>query len=214
MNLDLELLKPPKRLAIAYARRPEKGLLSLLLLMDARLGEILKHNSEPLIAQMRLAWWRDVIGKVPAQRPSGEPLIAQLNLLQAAHPEWNIDEFLLSIIDGWDELFANESWNNDALVRHGKARSKGIFASFAVISGYEITEGINTLGQRWALTDLLAFCQNEEQYRAVIEVAFPEVGEKRKEHLPRRLRPLTILSLASNDGVSATTLFWHALTGR
>ena len=58
MNLDLEQLTPPKRLALAYARRPEKEALALLLLFDVSLGHIVQRSNEPLIGQMRLAWWR------------------------------------------------------------------------------------------------------------------------------------------------------------
>jgi 15-cis-phytoene synthase len=213
MNLDLEQLKPPKRLAIAYAKQPQRDALTLLLSLDVRLGEILKNSSEPLIAQMRLAWWRDIIGKAPELRPIGEPLIAELNRLQAANPEWDIGNFMLSIIDGWDELLANESWDGDVIVRQATSRSKGIFDGFTAISGHQIASELTGLGCQWAIADLRAYCQNEDQYRAVLS-ALREEGRNARLRLPRGLRPLTILSIASRDNVSVIRLFWHALTGR
>jgi 15-cis-phytoene synthase len=47
-----------------------------LLQFDCRLQQVVERASEPLFAQMRLAWWRDALGKAAKERPRGEPLLA------------------------------------------------------------------------------------------------------------------------------------------
>jgi 15-cis-phytoene synthase len=79
VNNALELKLPgPEMLAIAYASRVAVAKLRWLLLFDHRLAEVLARAKEPLIAQMRLAWWRDVLAKPADQHPKGEPLLAIL----------------------------------------------------------------------------------------------------------------------------------------
>jgi len=212
MNLDLEQLTPPKRLALAYARQPGKEALALLLMFDVSLGQIVQRSSEPLIGQMRLAWWRDVISKPVGERPSGEPLIGKLASLQEQHPHWRLSQHMLSVVEGWDALLAHDEWTGDVLQSHAKARAQGIFAGFADISGANDgdRERSTSLGTGWALADALQYCQTEEQARAV-DAARVDIAKIR---LPRPLRPLSILTQASNRRASPAKLFWHALTGR
>ena len=212
MNLDFRHLAPPKRLALAYARRPEKEALALLLLFDVSLGHIVQRSNEPLIGQMRLAWWRDVMAKPASEMPSGEPLIGHLTVLQERHPHWRLNQHMLLIVEGWDALLAHDEWVGDVLQSHAKARAQGIFAGFADISGArsDDREQSTTLGIHWALADALQYCQTEKQARA-INAAQIDIT---KVSLPRPLRPLSILAQASSRAVSPAKLFWHALTGR
>jgi hypothetical protein len=72
-------LLPPELLAVAYAPPHLREKLRWLLLFDHRLGEVLERAREPMIAQMRLAWWRDMLAKPAVNRPKGEPLLALLD---------------------------------------------------------------------------------------------------------------------------------------
>ena len=212
MNLDFRHLAPPKRLALAYARRPEKEALALLLLFDVSLGQIVQRSSEPLIGQMRLAWWRDVMAKPANEMPGGEPLIGHLTVLQERHPHWRLNQHMLSVVEGWDALLALDEWTADVLQSHAKARAQGIFAGFVDISRANDgdRERSISLGTSWALADALQYCQTEEQNRT-INAARVDIAEVQ---LPRPLRPLSILAHASNRAASPAKLFWHALTGR
>ncbi len=71
-------LPAPALLAITYAPKGARLRLSWLLAFDLRLAEIGERAREPMIAQLRLAWWRDVLAKPVGARPKGEPLLAQL----------------------------------------------------------------------------------------------------------------------------------------
>jgi 15-cis-phytoene synthase len=61
MNLPEITFLPPQRLALAYTKQDLRLGFGLLLALDDRLEQIFRKAGEPLIAQMRLAWWNDVI---------------------------------------------------------------------------------------------------------------------------------------------------------
>ena len=66
------------RLALTYApARATRPTLALLAL-DARLAGIVRSASEPMLAQLRLAWWREQLEIDLTARPAGEPLLAVL----------------------------------------------------------------------------------------------------------------------------------------
>src|SRR3546814_20021260 len=49
--------------------------------LAARLTKLLLDAREPLIGQIKLAWWRDMMAMIasdPAALPKGEPLLAEL----------------------------------------------------------------------------------------------------------------------------------------
>ena len=69
-DIESELL-PPVRLAIAYAPLTVRSAFSLLLRFDARFASVVAKASEPMIAQMKLAWWRDSLLRGPETRPKG-----------------------------------------------------------------------------------------------------------------------------------------------
>jgi 15-cis-phytoene synthase len=73
-----EQLPPPLLLAIAHAPPDLRDRLGWLLRFDQRLAQLVERASEPLIAQLRLAWWRDALAKDAGERPKGEPLLASL----------------------------------------------------------------------------------------------------------------------------------------
>jgi 15-cis-phytoene synthase len=77
-NMAEMQLSPPQMLAIAHAPKVTKPLIRWLLLFGLRLDEVLARTKEPVIAQIRLAWWREMLAKAPDQRPKGEPLLAML----------------------------------------------------------------------------------------------------------------------------------------
>jgi len=71
-------LPPPQRLALAYAPARARPATLALLALDARLAAILRGRREPLAAQLRLAWWREMFARPPSDWPAGEPLLEAL----------------------------------------------------------------------------------------------------------------------------------------
>jgi 15-cis-phytoene synthase len=216
MFLHIDELTPPRRLALAYAKGQNRAVLTLLLLHDVKLGQIIKNGKEPLIGQMRLQWWRDVIAKPAEQRPSGEPLLAALDQLEQSGCGGELTSAMLKNIDAWDILLANADWTAPVLAAHAEARGDAIFMAYARLAQLADRHypALRQAGQNWALADLAGHCQTQQQYDAVIE---RRSGQKETHRLPRILRPLSMLSFAAQqDKMSVRAgmrLILHALTG-
>jgi len=69
---------PRVLVSVPHARR---AAMSALWGLAARLTKLLLDAREPLIGQIKLAWWRDMAAMIasdPAALPKGEPLLAEL----------------------------------------------------------------------------------------------------------------------------------------
>src|SRR5690349_15922803 len=91
-------LSPPLRLAIAYAPRPARAAWTALLVLDQRLRRAALGASEPLLGQVRLAWWRDRFRSPASEWPEGEPLLAAL----AGFDRERVA--LEALVDGWERV--------------------------------------------------------------------------------------------------------------
>jgi 15-cis-phytoene synthase len=199
MTASFEQLSPPQRLAIVYAPAKVRDAFALLLQFDERLSDIVSRISEPMIGQLKLAWWRDALNAAPGQRPKGEPLLSALSeldkpgLTTAAH----------KLVDAWEMLLMEEQWSDALLDSFATARGEAVFEGFARL--LENNRPVGAMAQEWAKRDLAA------RYPK----AMPATLALRTEALPsqRILRPLTLLVMLSR-GVSGPRLIWHGLTGR
>jgi phytoene synthase len=160
-----------------------------LLAFDARLALLVSTASEPMIGQLKLAWWRDAIAMQPDMRPKGEPLLRQLAVLDKP----DVGLAMSQLVDAWETLLVAED-SAAALAAFAKERGAAIFGSYAVWVGSDVD--VKALGAIWAVADLTG-----------------DVAQGSPKIYERKLRPLTILALSVRD-VSGPRLLWHALTGR
>ncbi|MEP7350832.1 MAG: hypothetical protein ABI668_12905 [Sphingorhabdus sp.] len=203
MSIDLSPLSPPVRLAIAYANAAVRPRLVFLLMFDDRIAGVVGRTSEPLFAQMRIAWWHEAISKTPETRPKGEPLLVELARMEGEGQATGLVEEMQLLLDGWGILAAHEDWNSDVLQQFAVARSKAVFGSYASWAG--LAEPVKA-GELWALDDLsIRFGRN-----------FDRMSQPVSRRLPKALRPLSMLALAASTArqrVTGPRLIWHALTG-
>jgi 15-cis-phytoene synthase len=192
-------LRPPERLVLAYARPDLRAALELLLTFDGKLADIVGSSREPMISQMKIAWWNDVIAKAPAHRPKGEPMLAALGGMDSK----KMVPSMQLLLDAWGLLAAHEHWDDHILSRFAQARSEAIFATYARSVGSG--EDTDKLGIYWAVADLRSRFGGRVQ-----EPSLPDIPDRRTS---RALRPLSILakSVTMPTGVQ---MLWHALTGR
>lgn len=95
-------LEPVERFALAYADRRARAAWEGLLLLQHRLEDAARPGRDPLMIQLRLAWWRDRLAE-PAERwPKGEPLLARLAVWSAETPA------LVGLVDGWEASVVGE----------------------------------------------------------------------------------------------------------
>ena len=191
-------LAPPARLAVAYARADLRAAFSLLLRFDERIAGIVGRSNEPIIAQMKIAWWHDAIATAAVDRPKGEPLLIELNEIDSEPAIGALQQLL----DAWGLLLAEEQWSAEILSQFAKARSAAVFGTYARWVGDNCE--VKDIGQRWATYDL----HRRFGARVVLNAALPQRMPKL-----RSLRPLTILAVAATEP-TAFRMTWHALTGR
>ncbi len=113
-------LSPDVRLALAYAPTGVRPIQLAAFALDAKLAGIVGHAREVLLAQIKLAWWRERLAETPAQRPKGEPLLATL-------AGWSgpVDP-LLALIDGWEAMLDPDEPNPQALADGRAALGQGL----------------------------------------------------------------------------------------
>ena len=115
---DNSTLSPPEWLAVAYAPRAYQPLWEGLLTLDLRLADAARAGRDPLMIQLRLAWWRDRFDQPSSEWPAGEPLLA---LLKA----WDSERAALrAMVDGWESQIVGE----DGGTSLGEARVEAIMA--------------------------------------------------------------------------------------
>jgi 15-cis-phytoene synthase len=188
---DLVLSLPVlQRLALSYGPKATRGPLLAFLALDTRLAGIVRGSREPMLAQLRLAWWREQLASDPAGRPGGDPLIAAL----ADWPEGGAG--LVTLVDGWEAMTAPAPLPASSIEALANARA-GLFAALA--GDAEVRANALRLGRNWALADIAAHLGQEAERQMALEL----VGEQdwRWASLSRNLRPLAVL-----HGIAARNL--------
>jgi phytoene synthase len=181
MDAGLEAeLSPPLQLALAWAPRGARRATLACLALDSRLAGFVRRGDQPLAVQMRLAWWRDMLGLAPAAWPRGDPLLDELR-------DWRQPEELVALVDGWEALLGEEL-DDKAITEFALGREK----AWAALAGQLGTASarIGPAARAWALADLAANLSSvEERQRVVAEVRVTDF------QLPseRALRPLAVL---------------------
>lgn len=111
-------LSPPERLAVAYAPRACRAAWKGFLSLDRRLADAARAGRDPLMIQLRLAWWRDRFDAPASQWPAGEPLLALLRAWDTERPT------LRALVDGWEARVVGE----DGGAALGEARVAAVLA--------------------------------------------------------------------------------------
>jgi 15-cis-phytoene synthase len=212
MFTQIDNIDPSKTLALTYAKDELRHTLTILLALDRRLGQIAAKSTEPLIGQMRMAWWRDALLKPSDQRPKGEPLFQDLASL--GH---DISGGMINIVDAWAGLLAHELWTHGVLAAFANDRSAGIFGTMARSAHVDAhtQHKLLLMGQRWALLDAIQYCKTAEEAQSMQSRVPPRAPNYR---VPRTVRALSMLALAAEQtrgGMGpGIRLMWHGLTGR
>lgn len=179
----IEQLPVHLRLALSYAPAHARGLTLGLLALDCRLAGIVRNSREPLLGQVRLAWWRDRFGEGAESWPEGEPLLALLR------PWADQSAALSGLVDGWEDLFGDPPLSGEALGRLADGRASA-FGGLARLLKAEPDEAIRA-GRGWALVDLSGKLGDPDERAEARNLA--EQQDWRRPSLPRSLRPLAVL---------------------
>jgi phytoene synthase len=138
---------PALGLALAWQPRATRPALAALFALDQRLGSVVARAREPLLAQMRLAWWRDQLGS-GAEAVAGEPLLAEIA------GRWGERARHLAVLpDGWEHLLGDAPLAAEAVDAFATAKGEAL-AAFADPAGASSDrDSARAAGRRWALAD-------------------------------------------------------------
>lgn len=218
-NIDLN---PLQKLISAYAKGEGADRMQLAFAIDTRFAEIIRSTSEILIGQMRLTWWRDILTKPADERPSGEPLVTEINRLEGDGVALGDLEKLL---EGWEMLLEDFPWDDRQFERYAMDRGHGFFQ---ICSGpvHDLSPSQKMHAEAWALWDFARHCSDEAMREKAFQLCRRHqraAGPIRFDRSGRGLSILCALALrdVKNDKLTADLLrpavalriFWHGLTG-
>ena len=178
----IESLPPLQRLALSYAPASTRQPLLALLALDTRLAGILRASREPMLAQLRFAWWREQLAAGSGPASTGDPLLAALNAWPAAH------SVLSGLVEGWEGMTGDAPLPASAFLSLAEARGA---AFAALVDTPEASAAALRMGRNWALADIASGLSNPQERAAALELA--RAQDWRWARLPRRLRPLAVL---------------------
>lgn len=135
-------LTPVERLALAYAPRRARTTWTGFLAFEHRLADAAREGREPMMIQLRLAWWRDRMGEPATRWPEGEPLLA---LLQT----WDTERVALrGLVDGWEARIVGE----DGGVELDNARVEAMVALGRLVGARDL-DAIRLAARDWRVPE-------------------------------------------------------------
>ncbi|MET0309062.1 MAG: squalene/phytoene synthase family protein [Sphingomonas sp.] len=226
----LDALSPPveadpwRPIILAYTPAHGRDALRALLALDDRLANVLQTTREPALGQIRLAWWREALGKLDSAPPPAEPVLAAL----AEHvlPLGLRGGALADLVSGWDVLIEEEALDDAALGRFAAGRGH-LFTLAGTILRAGASDPVTAAGQGWALADLARHIDNAEDRSRASGLAQEPLARATRTRWTRNGRALGAmahvarLDLAQMVGEGERRaspghvgrLLWHRMTG-
>ena len=187
------------------------------------MGEVLRTTTEPIVGQIRLAWWRDRLQELDAGTAPAEPRLqaASRELL----PAGLTGAELAALSGGWWRLFDPFPWD----IQTAEAiwfRGRYLFGLAARIVGGP-SEDAEAAGGAWALVDVARHCSDPKSRAMLLEQARTQSEGLTQMRFPPVLRPLSMLAaVARRDALKGepfeaegraarlALMLHHRLTGR
>jgi len=184
-----EPLPVEMQLALAHTPAGLRDKLRVAFDLDRRLARIVSATTEPMLGQMRLAWWRETLGQHPTGRPRGDAV------LDAIGKEWRSEEgTLVDLVNGWEHMLA-ETLDRGA----ADAFANGRAAPFAALAPEKGAEPLTRrAGRRWALADAASRLSESDERILLLDLA-REDG--RVARLPRGLKGLAMLDALARRSI-------------
>jgi len=164
---DFEIA-PLARLMSAYAGRDARRH-RLLWALDGRMAALVATTSEPMIGQIRLAWWGQALEDESGVEGRGEPLIDAMRAAGIAPPPG-----LVPWLNGWKALLGDAD-----LAAFAAGRGGGLFRALA--GREDVPDWLTRAGAVWALWDLSGQGGDGDLAREAVDLA--------RRHLPGAALP-------------------------
>lgn len=182
----LDPLPPEAELALVWSVPKVRGALSMAFHLDRRLARIVGRTQEPMLGQMRLAWWREALNKPVTQRPRGDAVLDGLG-----HQWEGREASLVQMVDGWEVLVTAQSLGR----AEADVFAAGRGAFFAGLSDAPVSDALlarlAAAGRRWALADAAARVSDPAERALLVEAGLALTVSGRR--LARGLGGLAVL---------------------
>lgn len=176
---------PDRRISLAYAVANVRPRLELAFVLDEALADILRNVREPMIARIRLAWWREQLeGLARGGETSAEPLLRDI----AIHFAPSEVTPLSHLPDAW-EMLLDDPLCTTSVTRFAEGRGRALASVFHDPS-------LTTALAFWGLVDFAFHCSEADLAEHVRAEAQGRMPEDLKP-LPRPVRVL--VGLAQHD---------------
>lgn len=180
-------------LALSYVPARTRPALEALWCLDAALAAVLSSGRDPLLSQIKLAWWRDALEQLDRAPPPAEPALEAV----ARHvlPRGIGGAELAAMERGWTLLLTPDPLVPEELASYAAARGGLLFTLSARLLGGECGS-VEAGGEAWALIDLARHSGSEVDAEAALAAA----RVRPLGRWPAPLRPLGMLAaLARRD---------------
>ncbi|MGQ7829136.1 hypothetical protein [Altererythrobacter sp. Z27] len=178
-------MPPEQAMALAHSHASLRLKMAAWFALDRRLGQLVAKSSEPMLGQMRLAWWREALGRPVVERPSGDAT------LDAVSMHWDgAEEALLMLVEAWEELLVADRLSNEIADRFCKGRAEPI-RHVAERYGADVGARVHAAAVRWAAGDAAAHVSDGSERQVLIAVGTAQ--STRAGRIPQDLRGLAVL---------------------
>lgn len=191
-------LDAERQLALSYVPAARRNRLATLWRLDATLGGLLAGGSQPMVTQIKLAWWREALQALDQAAAPAEPLLQAVarTLLRAGLS----GATLAAMTEGWEILLTAEEIREEDLTAYARQRGGLLFRCSASLLGSPPGNEVELAGEAWALVDLARRSAAAEEAERAIEAARLRLDGLFARRWPSSLRTLGMLAvLAKRD---------------
>jgi len=183
---------------LSYAPGRSRAALDALFGLDAALGNVLRTTREPLVGQMRLAWWREALQGLDATGAPAEPVLQSLTA--AVLPLGITGRALSEMVEAWEPLL--DDIGTGSIDDHARLRGRALFTMAGMAVGAAPDDPVGDAGEGWALADLAANLSDAALASQVRERAATMLTQSRRPRWSRRGRALGALALIADRQLS------------
>jgi phytoene synthase len=167
-----ENLPVEAHLALAHTKPAFRDPLRIVLELDHRLGRIVAGTSEPMLGQMRLAWWRETLMQEVQDRPGGDAV------LDAIGEHWaGREAALVALVDGWEHILAQPPLAEEGARAFATGRCEALLAVFGhagAAAARERSDALALAAWRWALADLAVKVSLDEERELLVRLGLAD----------------------------------------
>ena len=143
-----------------------------------------------MLAQLKLAWWRDRLSADPEGWPKGEPLLARLATWGGSA------RGLVALVDGWEALLGEQPLPAADLSTFAAGRADAMAALAARLGADR--DPVQAASRRWALADLALHRGDSQERMEAVRILDAETTAGR---IGPAMRPLAVLAGLSTRAI-------------